>query len=297
MSSKTSIVAGLVVACLIGGAGFYAGRLSVSRVPVPVNSQVGDDSMSVAEAPAVVAVSHPITTPSSSLSAAIQFHSASWEARWKEWAARPGSPRRDKELIAAIEELAASDPARALALLEKESPFQLRRDLLNATLRSWAVMHPDAATEWLFTQPASGREESAAAILNGAARNPAAAMQVASTLSQKDPAHARDYGAHLITALNVVGEFDRAAQFAANGPPEHRADWLTAAYSSWGRYQPERAIAAASGLQDPAARDAGVQAAYSAWAKTDPQGLAGRAIHARSVSLRGRSRQASRRSH
>ncbi len=272
MSSKATFIAGLLVGCLMGGIGFQAGRL---LHPGPYATS----DLAAAKAPSGAMVALPGGAPGANFVSGTPSASANRDAHWKALAARPGNPARNQEMAAAIEELAASNPERALALAQGETNLPLRKDLLNAALRGWASVHPEAAGQWALAQPVAGREAAVAAILSGAAHDPELATQTALSLSQKDPERAGEYGANLIAALGGVGEFDRAAHFASSAPAEYRAGWLTAAYSSWGQYQPQNAAAAAAGLPDPEARQAALQAAYAGWSLADPKGLAEQAVN------------------
>jgi len=169
--------------------------------------------------------------------------------------------------------LAAHDPTKALALALAESDPALRDERLQSVLRGWATTAPDSAAGWALSQSFCDQGLAMAAVFNGANRNPEAALSLAQRLSSEHPENAGSYGSYLIFGLAQVGEYERAAAFAANGPAESRTDLLTAAYGYWAKQQPEKAVFAALKLDDPAKQDAAFQAAVGGWARTDPQQL------------------------
>jgi hypothetical protein len=172
-----------------------------------------------------------------------------------------------------LEALAAHDPANALALALGEADTAVRDERLQSVLRGWATTAPDSAAGWALAQSFIDQGLAMAAVFNGANHNPEAALDLAQRLSSEHPENAGSYGSYLIFGLSQVGEYERAATFAANSPADARTDLLTAAYGYWAKQQPEKAVFAALKLDDPSKQDAAFQAAVGGWARTDPQQL------------------------
>lgn len=200
----------------------------------------------------------------------------SCEGRCFELLAQPSTPFRNHELIVAIEKLASRDPLRAIELARSEANPQFRRQLLESAFCGWGRVDADAAAEWIFSQPKNSIDVTAAvaATLKGAAENPDAAVSVARRLIQRDPDDARGFGDALIYALGENGNFQRAADFAASGSDNSRAEWLASAYGNWANYQPQAAAQSAMQLENADMRCAAIDAVIPAWAQTDPKDLA-----------------------
>ena len=192
---------------------------------------------------------------------------------------QPRTRLRDNQILAAIEDLATRDAKRALALALAEANLRLRLDMLRAALRGWVKSDPDAAGDWALSHPSIiDKSDAATAVLTGVIQDPDAAIRLFSHLSETDPGSTREFGNSLIAALSNNGDFSRAAEFAAQGAAPYRADWLTAAFSSWSEYQPQTAAAEAMKLPDPDLRQSAFQAALTGWAQGDPKGLVEYAI-------------------
>ncbi|HEU6449755.1 MAG TPA: hypothetical protein VFV23_15100 [Verrucomicrobiae bacterium] len=199
------------------------------------------------------------------------------DSRCLELFAQLPAPERDAELISAIEKLAGTNPLRAVELARAEKNLRLRDQLLNAAFRGWGKMDAHAAANWILSQTpdAFDRNAAIASVFSGAVNDPDAAVQLAQRLVQQYPDNARDCGDALIYALAQKGNFESAADFAADGDnPQLRTEWLAAAYGSWANYQPQTAAASASGIADETARADALNAVISTWGPIDPEGLA-----------------------
>jgi hypothetical protein len=172
-----------------------------------------------------------------------------------------------------LEALAAHDPAKALALALGEADTAVRDERLQSVLRGWATTAPDSAAAWALAQSFFDQGLAMAAVFNGANHNPEAAVSLAQRLSSAHPENAGSYGSYLIFGLAQVGEYERAAAFAAKSSAEIQTDLLTAAYACWAKQQPERAVFAALNLDEPASQNAAFQAAVGGWARVNPQQL------------------------
>ena len=199
---------------------------------------------------------------------------ARWQQLLKQSASSLDEAKRNQALCATLEEIATRDPDRALALALTQTDSVLRSDLLQAVLRGWTVADLNAAANWTFNQTYIDHGLALAAVFNGANRAPENAVALAQRLSSQQPENAGSYGNYLIFGLAQVGEFERAAAYAANSAPNFQTDLLCAAYGYWAKQQPERAVYAALKLDDPAKQDAAFQAAVSGWARANPQALA-----------------------
>ncbi len=193
-------------------------------------------------------------------------------------AAWPPSPERGIALTAALEDLAAEDSTRALALAGAESDAQLREKLLHAVLRVWAGAAPEAAARGAFALPEAERVAAMAAVFAGAAGRPDDAVDLACRLCQYDPARAGGYGEALISALSQNGEDGAAVRFALAAAPagegEERLKWLQSAFGDWARREPELAALASLRLPDAGARFEALMAVIPHWVQIDPAGAA-----------------------
>ena len=201
-----------------------------------------------------------------------------WTLRWRQLNALAGGPERDRALASLLEELAFNDPSRALAFAEAETDPELRDVLFQSALRGWAKKNPEDALAWVSTQTYLDRGVATAAVFHGAASDPENAVHLATQLSTDDPERAADYGSYLIAALDGAGEFNRAAQFAAEVSEEYRVDLLNAAYAGWADRDPQAALTNLSRLNDPEIRRTAFDAAVSRWADHAPKAAAAYAV-------------------
>lgn len=201
-----------------------------------------------------------------------------WETRWAQLAAQPHSPATDEAAAAALARLAARDPQRALALALAERDRRRRAVWLHAVLRGWAATAPEAAMVWVTGRPADEREDEEAAVMEGAAHDPAAALALAQGLVQNDPARARSHANQLLRVLDRRGDYDTAVAFASGLPEDIRAEMVGTAFQYWARSQPQHALTAAINLPAGDTREATFDAAVTGWAGGDPAGLAQAAL-------------------
>jgi hypothetical protein len=173
-----------------------------------------------------------------------------------------------------LAKISATEPLRPLAAALAETDPARRDESLEASLREWASVDPDAAADWAQSQNVLERGRALATVFRGASRQPAAAVQLAQRLTAQDPAEARSYGNALIFALSQRGDFKLGADFAAEAAEDSRTDLLTLAYQQWAQHSPHDALTAARELADSAAQTAAWQSAVSGWAMTNPQQLA-----------------------
>ncbi len=186
--------------------------------------------------------------------------------------ARP--PARAKKFLATIEEIAATDQARAFALAAAEPNWRLRTLLRNAALRGWASVAPAEAAAFALTLPDHERRDAVAALFLGASNHPESAARVAANLCAQDPGLAEDHGRALIDALAEVGAFSVLARFAASDASGHSGDWLSATFGKWAEQQPAAAQLALDSLPTPAARQAAFQGLVLGWSMAEPRELA-----------------------
>ena len=202
-----------------------------------------------------------------------------WAIRWRVLSAEADSEGRTAALLALLEEMVANDPLRALALARSASDLPLREKLLFAVLCAWARSDPAAAAAQARSLPEADRLNAVAAVLTGAARDPATAVRLAEQLCRDDPARARDYGYAAIVALAQVGEYRTAVRFAvaaegtAAGESEDRLKWIQSAFSHWARQEPEYAALATLSLPDAGSRYEALLAVVADWVRIDPDGL------------------------
>ena len=249
-----------LVATLATGAALAGGALAFLTTP------------SRTPAPAFDARHHSSDTSStpSSLDAA-------WETRWESSLKSPRSPAQTRARAAMLEELARTDPKRALALALAESNWLIRDQLRDAALRGWGAVAPDEAADWALAQPLMGeRMRCVSAVLTGAAENPSAALRTGLRVCSADPAPSGDYGHALINALvDKTGSFDTAVQFAQAATMVDRQSYLLdSAYYQWAQHEPDRALGQLANITDPKIRDAAMKGIIEGCASANPQKLA-----------------------
>lgn len=257
---------------MVGAACFMAGRYSVSTA-----SQADRPAAVVAAPPATAApVSHE------PVAGAAKAHSApatppAWdENQWADLRAQPGTVARNRTLAALLEQLAAVDPQRALALAQAEVNLKLRDNLAQAVLHGWARTAPLEAANWANAlDDASAREAAMSSVFAGAvAGDPAEAVRVGRLMMEQNAGEASGYGTRLIDALTEAGKFTEAAQLAATSETGvQRSIWLAEAFSKWSELQPLPAAQAANAMTDPQAKMEALHGVVGGWAATDPAGL------------------------
>ena len=176
-----------------------------------------------------------------------------------------------------LEELARTDPKRALALAMAESNWLIRDQLRDAALRGWGAIAPDEAAGSAMAQPLMGeRMRCVSAVLTGAAENPSAALRTGLRVCSADPAPSGDYGHALINALvDKTGAFDTAVQFAQAATMVDRQSYLLdSAYYQWAQHEPDRALGQLANITDPKIRDAAMKGIIEGCASANPQKLA-----------------------
>lgn len=251
-TSRRLLLIGTALALL--ALSFTAGRLSVSSSDVgaclqaiPVNNRLQAGSYLEAfstSSPSLLAP-HPLATPAT-----------------------------EQALCNQLQQVAATEPLRALELA-KASPTPRQRELLrNAALQGWATRDPHAAAVWTLANVRSEeRRIVVEAIAAGAITQPAVAINTINFLIAADPLLASDHGNALVTAFTRIGAFDTASQFAATGPAEFRAAWLCTTFNQWATYQPQAALAALGKINDPAVHAEARAGLYAGWSSSDPAAL------------------------
>lgn len=185
-----------------------------------------------------------------------------------------------------LEQLAVRDPAGALELALKEKHRGRRSAWLQAVLRGWASVAPFEASAYAVKLPSAEREGAETAVMDGAVKNPAAAIALTQQLVDSDPARARLPANQLLRVLGQRGEFEAAVDFAAHSPEAIRDEMVGTAYQYWALAQPERAFDGAVKLPAGELRKSALDAAVSGWAQGDPSGLAEFALNLSSRSDR-----------
>jgi hypothetical protein len=127
--------------------------------------------------------------------------------------------------------------------------------------------------------PSIEREGAEAAVMEGAVRNPAAAIALAQQLVLSDPTDARSHANQLLRVLSHRGDYEACVDFASRLPAQIRDEMLGTAFQYWAQSQPERALDVAMNLPEGDSRKTALDAAISGWAQGDPSGLAERALN------------------
>lgn len=172
-----------------------------------------------------------------------------------------------------MEELARTEPQRALELALSMADWRLRDLLRNAAVRGWAEVAPDAAADWALTVNSDHRREVVEALMQGAARQPDEAVRVGLRICAADEERAGDYGQYTVAALADRGAFDAALRFGLGIGTDKYPFLAKAAAFQWARYQPSEALAALDKLEDPATRGLARSEAIAGWAWADAKGL------------------------
>lgn len=155
----------------------------------------------------------------------------------------------------------------------READESRRMAQLQAALRAWAATDLDVAVEWALAQSALHHDLALSTVIQGGANDPDRLTGLVGQLSARFPERAPDYGSYLIAALSRAHAHEQAAAFAATADAAIAPGWLTAAYSSWGRREPDRALMHLAQIPDGARRVAAFQAVISGWARTAPAEL------------------------
>ncbi|MGC4072662.1 MAG: hypothetical protein QM760_09115 [Nibricoccus sp.] len=231
---------------------------------------------------ASIAASAPGSTSGNSELAISDATSASpsspWADRWEETLSLTSNPARTRALAALLEELARTDPQRALSLAQNQPDWRLRDILRDASLRGWATVAPEAAGDWALGVRIEDRRAVVGAVLQGAAVHPDATVSLALRLCSADPAPAGDYGHAAIAALVNAGAFSHAADFGAAMGSEKYSFLFKSAYFEWARQRPAEALAAAEKITNPQLAAQARSQAITGWSWADASGLANHAL-------------------
>jgi hypothetical protein len=220
-----------------------------------------------------------IADPASANSSEIEPDAAgSWESRWSGILASENTPARNRQLAALLEELARSNPDRALELARTMDDWRLRDLFRNAAVRGWASVKPQAAADWALTVRTEDRRSVVEALMQGAAAKPAEAVETALRLCEADTSRAGDYGHYTIAALADAGQFQQAVTFGNEVGREKYPFLLKSAFFQWSRNQPTEAIEALDKIQDPVAHSQAESEVISGWSWADAKGLAAYAL-------------------
>jgi hypothetical protein len=264
-SQRWSTFTLLSLISMVALSAFYFGRLSLSsRAMLPEN------------APQVQVQANPPAVSSQAVEPVNTVAPPKAEnlgKRWEELSALPRTPAGESELAALIEKMAEQDPQRAIALAAAQTNLRLRAALLRSALKGWGTTDPEAAAKWAQSETVMDQAQAINALLQGAIQSPDKAIGVTAALIQNDPGRATEFGGDLISALTEAGQFDRAANFAANSAPNSREDLMLPAYSRWAEFQPQAAIASAMQIVDAGVREAALNAIIVGWSPSDPKGM------------------------
>lgn len=255
----------LITTCgAVGAIAFIAGRVSAPRT---------GDRPAFATPPAARSAENPSGSAPPAPTPPTASTPSAWDDQaWRAQRDHVASPRDLRDPAARLEQLATTDPQRALGIAKAERNALIRQTLLQAALRGWARSAPvDAAHYALSLLAPADREAALGAVFAGAVAGGAAtAVQAARQLIATDPDEEPGLGDHLIDALCSAGDFQTAATFATTGSDGARDAWIGGAYSRWASYQPQAAAAAAAGLSDPALRARALHGVVGGWSETDP---------------------------
>jgi hypothetical protein len=169
----------------------------------------------------------------------------------------------------------------ALRLIRLERALQ-RHDpeaaVALAELRAWAGTEPAAALAWARGLTGELRLAALIAVLEGAAKQPALAVRLASELLIDQPELAADCGTAFVGALIRREAFGAALEFARSGPNELRPAWLATLFGAWAEREPAfaRELATLFGTQGGAGP--AFQSVVEHWATANPAAAAAYAM-------------------
>jgi len=261
----------VVVAMIAGTGGYFAGRKVTQRAAIGAMPESPQSAIAAEPRASFAAGRANRTGPNA------QGLPGDWEARWAAFVrAVPRSPADERAQAAALAELAATDPQRALALVRAEPNLAVRAGWRDAVLRGWATHDAAAAARYALSLRESERGAAIAAVLTGAvAQSPETAAQLGGRLSAEDAPRAPEYGQALVSALADAGEFRVAARFVAGtAATPLRAEQMNTAFQLWAEHRPAEAAAAVDELADPDLRREAFRGLAVGWAAADPAALA-----------------------
>ena len=276
LSPRATVAAGLLALLL----GALVGRFTAPPTPSAIAPSPAD-GRALAPRPALAssdASPGPALDPATANAAPSSSSLAPWADRWQNTLALASTPARTRALSALLEELARTDPHRAISLAQGQPDWRLRELLRDASLRGWASVAPDAAGDWALGVRIEDRRAVVGAVLQGAAAAPDATVGLALRLCAADPEPAGDYGHAAIAALVEAGAFAHAADFGAAMGTENYAFLFQSAYFQWARQRPAEALAAAEKITDPQLAALARGQAITGWSWADAAGLANHAL-------------------
>lgn len=266
-SSPRRFISQAIAAATLLAIGFAVGRYFSPDRPALLRPNLTVHSFSSANQPTTTSTRSNATDSSAN-------SPDEWNHDWALLSALPHSPAADEATGAALQKLAESDPARALALALQERNRHRRTDWLHAVLRGWATVAPLDAAAWLSNLSSLEREGAEGAVMEGAAHQTAAAIDLAQRLVQSDPTNARSHANLLLRVLSRDGEYEACVDFTSRLPESIRAEMLGTAFQYWAEAQPEHALNVALKFPAGDTRKTALDAAISGWAQSDPAGLA-----------------------
>ena len=251
--------------------GFFLGRASATWEM----AKSVDAKTARVPAAASIASHREQSSPGTQIDAG-QSTPADWRQRWQALKAQPVTPASEEQMRACLSELGARDFATALQLAQAAATPRQRELFRNAALQGWATRDPQAAASWALSHVRTQERRTAVeAIAAGAVGRPDDAIRAFQRVIAGDPTMAGDHGNALASAFAQVGEFDLASDFAAAGPAQFRAAWLSNVYHAWATCQPQAALSGLDKISDSAARREAQDGLFAGWASSDPAGLVG----------------------
>lgn len=255
-----------LVAC---AAGFVAGRWTSPAIhspPAPAaEGSAAPRSGATTAVPAAKVV--PLKNESTT--------SAAWKTEWEKTAQLPPSAKRENDLAALLERLAATDAPAAIALAFTEPNLKVRTALIGAVLRGWSGVAPHEAIVWSAKHlDEHARRDTHQALVAGLVATAEPPDQLLGLLCRTCPELSSEYAMALIGELARTNRFPEALKAALTAPAEQLDHWVGTAFRHWGEYQPEEALKAVAGVTDSSARSTALQNLASGWAAGSPASMA-----------------------
>lgn len=201
-----------------------------------------------------------------------------WREQWDALQKSSPTPQSVEALCKLLEELARSDPEKAMQLSLRESNWWIRDQFKLATLEGWARNDPESAANYAISLRPEERRDAVAAVFQGTNHDPNTTVQTALALCHADPEPAGDYGHAAIAALTDVGAFSEAIEFSQAVGEKDYPYLIKSAYFQWSRNQPSTAFAALEAINDPAEKAIAKAEVISGWSWADAPSLANAAL-------------------
>lgn len=252
----------------VGSLAFLLGRFT-SPQPSPSQLESSDLHLGgVSVAPMDKSMVHRVVPDYSSPSTAVVL----LERLWSE----PAVPSRNRHLLGIIQDLARTDPIKAMELAQRAEGLSLREYLQSAVFLGWAEIDPEAAIQSVMEMlggPPPSRSLLHAVVV-GAANGEVPIGPRLRSLFEEDSPECIERGFIYFDTLTQNGEFHRAVENVLSLSHPKRVQWVERIFSQWAMHQPEAAVIFAVAFDDLETRDHALRASVASWSRQFPEDLA-----------------------